>query len=120
MVRKTKYTIGYGKPPRHSRFKPGRSGNPKGRPKGARSFSALLDEELKQSILVTEGGWTRKLSKLLAVDCLCEGHEGRPTSVAVHRQSQRHAQRLDRRSSRCAGSTRSNSYRGLRTTPAQG
>ena len=25
--------VGYGKPPKHSRFQPGRSGNPRGRPK---------------------------------------------------------------------------------------
>ena len=27
------YEVGYGKPPKHSRFKPGQSGNPKGRPR---------------------------------------------------------------------------------------
>lgn len=31
------YKIGYKKPPRDTRFKPGRSGNPRGRPKGAKS-----------------------------------------------------------------------------------
>ena len=31
------YEVGYGKPPVHSRFKPGESGNPRGRPKGAKS-----------------------------------------------------------------------------------
>ena len=35
-------TGGYGRPPRDSRFKPGRSGDPSGRPKGARSLSRLL------------------------------------------------------------------------------
>jgi len=66
-VKKNKYTVGYGKPPKHSRFKPGQSGNPKGRPKGARGLGALLDEELKQSIPVTEGGRTRKLRKLSVI-----------------------------------------------------
>jgi hypothetical protein len=33
----TDYEVGYGKPPTESRFAPGRSGNPKGRPKGARN-----------------------------------------------------------------------------------
>nr|WP_306262013.1 DUF5681 domain-containing protein [Pararhizobium sp. IMCC21322] len=31
------YEVGYAKPPQSSRFKPGMSGNPKGRPKGARN-----------------------------------------------------------------------------------
>ncbi|MFZ3585531.1 DUF5681 domain-containing protein, partial [Loktanella sp. DJP18] len=31
------YSVGYAKPPESSRFKKGKSGNPKGRPKGAKS-----------------------------------------------------------------------------------
>lgn len=66
-MKKSRYSVGYGKPPKHSRFKPGQSGNPKGRPKGARGFKAELDEELKQLITVTEAGRTRKLSKQRAM-----------------------------------------------------
>ncbi|MFT3731774.1 MAG: DUF5681 domain-containing protein [Hyphomicrobium sp.] len=66
-MRKPTYTVGYGKPPKYSRFKPGQSGNPKGRPKGAREFSVELAEEMKQMISVTEGGRTRKVSKQRAM-----------------------------------------------------
>ena len=38
--------IGYKRPPAHSRFRPGRSGNPKGRPKRRPSFRAALLAEL--------------------------------------------------------------------------
>jgi hypothetical protein len=38
--RKSDYEVGYGKPPKKSQFKKGRSGNPNGRPKGT-SFRAL-------------------------------------------------------------------------------
>ena len=46
------YNVGYGKPRSHGRFKPGQSGNPKGRPKGAKNKSPTLHEErLKSSVL---------------------------------------------------------------------
>ena len=40
------HDAGYGKPPRHSRFKKGQSGNPKGRPRGSRNFSTDLKATL--------------------------------------------------------------------------
>ena len=40
------YEIGYGKPPKHSQFEPGKSGNPRGRPRGARGLKSDLLTEL--------------------------------------------------------------------------
>jgi hypothetical protein len=48
------YEVGYGKPPVHSRFRPGQSGNPKGRPRGSRNRPAppaLHEERLKTLVL---------------------------------------------------------------------
>ncbi len=47
------YEIGYGKPPKHTRFKKGQCGNPKGRPKGARNrlgtqFLEALETDFNQ------------------------------------------------------------------------
>jgi hypothetical protein len=61
------YEVGYGKPPRHSRFVKGRSGNPRGRPRGAKSFSALLSDKLNEPVTVAENGGRRKISKREAI-----------------------------------------------------
>jgi len=61
------YEVGYGKPPRKNQFKPGQSGNPKGRPKLAQSFAAKIDQELARKITVTEGGRSIKMSKVDAM-----------------------------------------------------
>jgi len=58
------YEVGYAKPPKATRFPAGRSGNPRGRPKGSRSVGAVLQAILHQKINVTENGRTRKVAVL--------------------------------------------------------
>ena len=60
------YEIGYGKPPRSTRFKKGQSGNAKGRPKGSRNFANDLDDVLNTKMTVNENGKPRKVSTQLA------------------------------------------------------
>lgn len=57
------YEVGYKKPPKKHQFKPGTSGNHKGRIKGHRNIKNDLMEELSQSIIITENGKKKKLSK---------------------------------------------------------
>ena len=59
--------VGYGKPPRHTRFEPGRSGNPHGRPPGAKNLKTLLNKALNELVIVTENGGHRKISKREAI-----------------------------------------------------
>ena len=55
------YVVGYGRPPVESRFQPGRSGNPRGRPKGGKSIGRALMEALEQRVTVQIGGRPRKM-----------------------------------------------------------
>ena len=61
------YKIGFGRPPKHTRFEKGRSGNPKGRPKGKKNLKTELEEELGERIIVREGGKAKKVSKQRAI-----------------------------------------------------
>ena len=57
------YEVGFGKPPRHSQFRPGRSGNPAGRPKGSKNLATIVKAMLNEEILITENGKSRKVTK---------------------------------------------------------
>ncbi|MHC4044484.1 DUF5681 domain-containing protein [Bradyrhizobium sp. 23AC] len=50
------YSVGYGKPPKERRFKPGQSGNPRGRPKKCLSLTELFARELKRKRTIVEDG----------------------------------------------------------------
>lgn len=56
------YDIGFGKPPQKTRFAKGRSGNPKGRPKGSKDFASDLRDVLDAKVAVTENGTMRKVT----------------------------------------------------------
>lgn len=53
---------GYGKPPKKHQFKKGVSGNPRGRPKGKKSFTALFKKLENEKITIQINGKTEKLT----------------------------------------------------------
>ena len=67
MKKKGDYKVGYGKPPATSRFKKGKSGNPKGRPKGSRNFASDLKVVLNTKVKVTEDGEQKTVTSQLAI-----------------------------------------------------
>ena len=55
------YEIGYAKPPKKSQFKPGESGNPKGRKKGVKNFNSYLKDAGSERVTVTMSGVKRSV-----------------------------------------------------------
>jgi Family of unknown function (DUF5681) len=61
------HEVGYARPPVHSRFKKGQSGNPKGRPRGSRSVATILHKILGEKVSVREGERVWLISKMEAI-----------------------------------------------------
>ncbi len=57
------YVVGYKKPPHHTRFQKGQSGNPRGKVKGRKNYRTEFLDELSEKVTVSENGRRRKLSK---------------------------------------------------------
>jgi hypothetical protein len=58
------YEVGRARPPKHSQFKPGVSGNPHGRPKRALTGGEELRRAMNEAVIVTEDGQRKRISKL--------------------------------------------------------
>jgi len=65
--RDTRYEVGYGKPPKHTRFKPGSSGNPLGRPHRSKNLKTIVAEELNQAITIRVGEKSQRITKRQAM-----------------------------------------------------
>lgn len=76
----SRYQVGYARPPQETRFRPGQSGNRKGRPPAAKNFGTALEEELRVTVPVTENGRRRKLQKrqVIAKQLVNRAAEGDP------------------------------------------
>ena len=61
------YEVGYGKPPKNRQFKPGQSGNPRGKPKRAKTPQQALEAELSKTVRIREGNTVRRVTRLQAI-----------------------------------------------------
>ena len=59
--------VGYRRPPVHTRFKPGQSGNPSGRAKGSQNLKTLFHKILKEEVSLREGSEVHKVTKAEAI-----------------------------------------------------
>jgi Family of unknown function (DUF5681) len=60
------YEVGYCRPPLASRFRPGRSGNPRGRAKGARNLRTVVSAVARELVEIRENDRPRRITKLEA------------------------------------------------------
>jgi hypothetical protein len=60
---KRNYTVGYGKPPKHTQWKKGQSGNPSGRRKKEPTFFETYKSILNEKVPVIENGKRRMITK---------------------------------------------------------
>ena len=77
------YAVGYRKPPRETQFTKGRSGNPRGRPKGSQNVAVVLRRAARQRVKVTINGVSRFVTKLEAAvtQLLNQAASGNPRAI---------------------------------------
>ena len=61
--RSSEYQIGYGRPPQHTRFRKGQSGNPKDRLKGSRALASIWLRAMNEKVTINENGQRRRITK---------------------------------------------------------
>jgi hypothetical protein len=79
------YPVGYKKPPRDTQFKPGQSGNRKGRPKRSATFADVLSKQLRKQVKVTMGNKAQNISmfEAIAIKHVSQAANGDPKSTAI-------------------------------------
>jgi hypothetical protein len=79
------YAVGYKKPPRHTQFKPGQSGNRSGRPKQSVGFGEALIRQLRKKVTVTMGNQEMRIPMLeaIAIKHVSKAAGGDPKSTAL-------------------------------------
>jgi hypothetical protein len=87
------YEVGYRKPPKHTRFKKGVSGNPNGRPKKALDFDTALLREARTLMTINENGRQRRVSKhdVVVKQLMNNAMKGNSSGLRMYLDASRHA-----------------------------
>ena len=66
-IEEVPYPVGYKRPPKHTRFRPGQSGYPKGRKKKSRNLRSILNQVLSEDVKIRVGNRVRRMPTLEAL-----------------------------------------------------
>jgi hypothetical protein len=61
------YEVGYRRPPKHTRFRRGTSGNPKGRPRVLKNLAVVFETALNERVPVNDNGKRKKITMFEAI-----------------------------------------------------
>jgi hypothetical protein len=75
-------SVGYGKPPTHTRFRKGRTGNRKGRPTGSKNYCVVLEHVLKECVKLPDGRVVSK-AEALVIRAQHDALKGEPGATKV-------------------------------------
>ena len=80
------YEVGYGKPPKSGQFAKGKSGNPKGRPKGSKNLASIVLQESRKPVQMKGPRGSRKVTKLEAtvIQMVNQSAQGEPRARREH------------------------------------
>jgi Family of unknown function (DUF5681) len=80
----TTYEVGYCRPPKHTQFKPGQSGNPKGRSPQTHNFKTMVNKVVGEQVEIREGRKIRWMSKIEALfrTMMSRAFKGDPKAMA--------------------------------------
>ena len=82
---KSNSEVGYRRPPFATRFKPGQSGNPKGRTRDSKNLQTMFNKILNEQVTVREGSRLRKVSKAEAIlrGIVVNAMKGEPRAIVT-------------------------------------
>ena len=92
------YEVGFCKPPKHSQFQKGKSGNPNGRPRGSKNIALLVDRWLRKKVTITIDGRSKRLTiaEAIAMQLVKKAASGDPRTVKHVIELQGSAEQLKR------------------------